>query len=178
MLSITRHYQACQFAKPKLREYELRASILKDRQKGLLLSSSSRLAINLDRFVLPPTVCVPCALPIVNSAHTKRGSTEREKERRTLLLPLPLLVPLVRSEHDDIRTVPEKTSLSTWKPARTNEGASERTNDSESDIIFDEAHDPPLVEKGRRRSPFSGPRARYGSSWRHRLGALREPALS
>lgn len=55
MLSIMRHYQACQFAKSKLEEYESRVPILKDRhEKGRLLSSSLRLAINLDRSVFPP----------------------------------------------------------------------------------------------------------------------------
>lgn len=47
-----------------------------------------------------------------------------------------------------------KRVLSTWKPARTKERASERANDSESDIIFDEAHDAPVVGKEPRKEPF------------------------
>jgi len=113
-------------------------------QRSATSSSLSRFAINLDR------ITADRALPIVNSALTKRGPREagdgKGKGRP---------VPLVRSEHDDIRTGPEKTSLSTWKPART-----ERANDSESDIIFDEAHDAPVVGRNRGRSPFSRPRAK------------------
>lgn len=102
------------------------------RGEGGLLHSLPRRGSQLISIV--PYSRRPCAyraLPIVNSAHTERGkggSTEREKERGALPPP-PRPVPLVRSEHDDIRTGPEKTSLSTWKPARRNEGASKRANE-------------------------------------------------
>lgn len=66
----------------------------------------------------------------------------------------------------------------TFVRARENESeymeacTNERTNDSKSDIIFDEAHDAPVV--GEDQAALSrGLAPRYGSPWRHRLGTLR-----
>lgn len=98
----------------------------------------------------PSTVCMYHVLPIVNSARMKRASWERERKREKERGP----ISLVRSEHDDIRTRPEETSLSTWKPARTNERFGIRY------YLWRGPRRANGGVKPGKRSPFSGPRAK------------------
>lgn len=107
-----RHYQACQFAKPKNTNCERR--FLKTAKRSTQLIS------------IVPYSRRPCAYRALFRSLIRRARKEGPQKGRKRASP----VPLVRSEHDDIRTGARENE-SEYMEACTNErgreGASERT---------------------------------------------------